>query len=837
MIFAIADLGRGRISHPTPPSLTPDAAPTGSAMSVLLQVYAIVWKDVYVQAIKRHYMITLFEVALICLSFFAVEQDRPLVPPAASCENPPCLRLSPPRDYPERNESHFNAPQLARTASHALCVVHLCMLHPLLEFFLSDEQGMLPYMADKILYTPRGEKGENQELVKAAFSPNDHVKTRGFNSEKDMLDTFYRLTPQPKYGPEQRVIAVVFGKPRHQNDLEFTVRFFDDPHYIQRRRNIFAVFSTLPNPVSQRESIAYCQIALVRAKAEKLRQLAAANGKDVASRRTYRMTTRRMSEGPVPEDAASERWIMVVRIGIGYLVPFCTLVGRLSEEAHGGIREKLRLAGLKDAVYWLGHFLAAMFKGSLSILIVMTYMTTVEYESGGLHTTFLENTDKRVALVSLVLFSIQYITTAMVLSLFFSDTTGAILFAMCYWITAYATPWLTLEDFQGLSAHYIRLSRLTKLLSSVLPCMALHWCFRIIGCANVIGEPYSFSSVSEYVLQRDNVTMLEVWTVMLTYSLVMCITIWYMNNVLSWTRGVPLVPWFPLSPAYWLPKRQGAFQQIPPVAPDGVHFEHYPRDKQEVVFVNRLEYEEEHTHVLRDTNFKAYANELLAVMGPSGAGKTSLIRIMTGMQPPTGGQVIVEGYDVTTQTASACASMGVVLQRPVLFSDLTAYEHLLFFGGLAGLMGETLVHRAIEVKDMLLLTEVSAMLSVNMNASCKRRLDLAIAILLSPRVLILDEPMFGMDIASRYHVWNVLVQAKQKTCVIMTTSDIDDIDAVADRTAILGYGGLKCFGTPTFLRRRYGCGYNLHLTKAPNFQTSQVVQALQEVSKETRVLQ
>ncbi|XP_077485210.1 phospholipid-transporting ATPase ABCA3-like [Amblyomma americanum] len=408
---------------------------------------------------------------------------------------------------------------------------------------------------------------------------------------------------------------------------------------------------------------------------------------------------------------------------------------------------------------------------------------------------------------------------------------------MCYWITAYATPWLTLEDFQGLSAHYIRLSRLTKLLSSVLPCMALHWCFRIIGCANVIGEPYSFSSVSEYVLQRDNVTMLEVWTVMLTYSLVMCITIWYMNNVLSWTRGVPLVPWFPLSPAYWLPKRQGAFQQIPPVAPDGVHFEHYPRDKQEVVFVNRLEYEEEHTHVLRDTNFKAYANELLAVMGPSGAGKTSLIRIMTGMQPPTGGQVIVEGYDVTTQTASACASMGVVLQRPVLFSDLTAYEHLLFFGGLAGLMGETLVHRAIEVKDMLLLTEVSAMMSLNMNASCKRRLDLAIAILLSPRVLILDEPMFGMDIASRYHVWNVLVQAKQKTCVIMTTSDIDDIDAVADRTAILGYGGLKCFGTPTFLRRRYGCGYNLHLTKAPNFQTSQVVEALQEVSKETRVLQ
>nr|XP_054926479.1 phospholipid-transporting ATPase ABCA3-like [Dermacentor andersoni] len=765
-------------------------------MGVFSQVYAIVWKDVYVQAIKRHYLVTTFEVAMIFLAFLGVERDRPQVAPPTPCAKPPCLRLSAPRDYPERNESDFRAPQL-------------------------------------ILYAPRE---PNEKLVKTAFPAGGRVRALGYDTEEDLLRAFYHFSPRPKRGPEQRVVALVFGDTRGKgkNDLEFTVRFFDDAHYITRRNKVFALFSTLPNPVTQRESVAYCQIALVRAKTELMRQ---AGGEETAARRAYRMTTRRFSEGPLPEDALSELWIMAVRIGVGYLVTFCTLVGRLAEEAQTGMREKLRLAGLHDAIYWLGHFMAAMFKGLVSIACIMGYMTMVEREENGRTTTFLEGTNKIVVFVSLVLFSFQYVTTAMVLSLFFANNTVAILFGMCYWITAYAAPWLALEDFDGLSAHYIMLTRSTKLTTSLLPCMALHWCYRIIGCANVVDEQYSLSSVSKYVLELDNVTMLEIWTVMVAYSALMCVAIWYLGNVLTWARGVPLAPWFPVSSSYWLPSRQGAFEKLPPAAQDGVHFEQYPPDKEEAVFVNRLEYEKEHTHVLRDTNFKAYPNELLVVIGPSGSGKSSLVRIVTGMQKPSGGQVIVEGFDVTSQTASARASMGVVLQRAVLFDDLTAYEHLLFFGRLGGLVDEALVHRAVVVTDMMLLTELASTLTFNMTTSAKRRLDLAIAILLNPRVLILDEPVFGMDIESRYKVREVLNNVKQKTCVVVTTSDIDDVGTLGDRVAILGHGGLKCFGTPAFLRWRYGCGYNLHVTKAPNFQTNRLVLALREASKDARLLQ
>ncbi|XP_049525025.1 uncharacterized protein LOC119456760 [Dermacentor silvarum] len=861
----------------------------GGGMGVFSQVYAIMWKDVYVQAIKRHYLVTTFEVAMIFLAFLGVERDRPLVAPPTLCDKPPCTRLSAPRDYPERNESDFRAPQLCRsyatepgvglhtypqfkklheawiaklkTGKQPSATTQLCSKHFHEEAFcyasglrcsqIMQEGSRVVFLLSpdiqtheelatntvfffsQILYAPRE---HNEKLVKTAFPAGGRVRAQGYDTEQDLLRAFYHFSPRPKRGPEQRVVALVFGDTRgkRKNDLEFTVRFFDDADYITRRHKVFALFSTLPNPVTQRESVAYCQIALVRAKTELMRQ---AGGETNAARRAYRMTTRRFSEGPLPEDALSALWIMAVRIGIGYLVTFSTLVGRLAEEAQTGMREKLRLAGLHDAIYWLGHFMAAMFKGLVSIACIMGYMTTVAREENGRSATFLQDTNKTVVFVSLVLFSFQYVTTAMVLSLFFANNTVAILFAMCYWITAYAAPWLALEDFDGLSAHYIMLTRSTKLMTSLLPCMALHWCYRIIGCANVVGEQYGLSSVSKYVLELDNVTMLEIWTVMVAYSTLMCVAIWYLGNVLSWARGVPLAPWFPVSPSYWLPSRQGAFEKLPPEAPDDVHFEQYPPDKEEAIFVNRLEYEKEHTHVLRNTSFKAYPNELLVVIGPSGSGKSSLVRIVTGMEKPSDGQVIVEGFDVTSQTASARASMGVVLQRTVLFGDLTAYEHLLFFGSLGGLLGGELVQRAVEVTDMMLLTELSCVLTSNMTRSAKRRLDLAIAILLNPTVLILDEPVFGMDIESRYKVWDVLNNVKQKTCVVMTTSDIDDVDTLGDRVAILGHGGLKCFGTPAFLRHRYGCGYNLHVTKAPNFQTSRLVLALREASKDARLLQ
>ncbi|KAH9367446.1 hypothetical protein HPB48_021464 [Haemaphysalis longicornis] len=339
----------------------------------------------------------------------------------------------------------------------------------------------------QILYTPQT---GNENLVEAAFGSKGGrgVRTQGYSSEEKMLRAFYKLCPMPNSGPEQRIIALVFGTHNGANDLEFTVRFFDEAEYVARRGKVFPMFATLPNPVSQRESVAYCQIALVRAKTAQILASATKFGKPNSGRRRYVMTTRRMSEGPLPVDAESERWMMILRLGMGYMVPFTVLVTRLSAEAQSGLREKLRLGGLNDAVYWLGHFLAAMFVGLLSVAFIVTYMAFVEHRDGDLSSSFLQGTDTAVALVSMLLFSLHYITSAMALSLFLREARFSVLFSVACWVSAYVVPWLALEDSRGLAAHYIKLGRATKLLTSLLPCVALHWCFRIIGCANLTGE-------------------------------------------------------------------------------------------------------------------------------------------------------------------------------------------------------------------------------------------------------------------------------------------------------------------------------------------------------------
>ncbi|KAH9367447.1 hypothetical protein HPB48_021463 [Haemaphysalis longicornis] len=106
---------------------------------------------------------------------------------------------------------------------------------------------------------------------------------------------------------------------------------------------------------------------------------------------------------------------------------------------------------------------------------------------------------------------------------------------------------------------------------------------------------------------------------------------------------------------------------------------------------------------------------------------------MTGMDVLSKGQVIVEGYDVGSQTSKARESIGVVLQEPILLSDMTVHEHLLFFGSIAGLLGEQLVHRALELENLLQLKDVARTRADDLRMPVQRRLDLALAILPNPR--------------------------------------------------------------------------------------------------------
>lgn len=323
----------------------------------------------------------------------------------------------------------------------------------------------------------------NKNLMAAAF-PSEPAIIKDYKNASAMLKAFRETSPVPKRGPEQSVLASYLRPPVKESphDLHFSAGFYDDLAYLSRRRKDYGTFNPIPNAMTQRETIAYFQVALFHEHLRRVRQ------EKKSTERLYNISTRRLPQGPYPQHVPSKRSLMVLRLGFGFMIPFCILVFKMVDETQSGMREKLRVCGLRDGVYWLGHFLAAMLIGVVSCVIVIIYMAAFEYEKNRVKHHFLDDTDKLAVLLAFVVFSAQYITIAMCLSLFFTDSTAAVVVAVCLWNTSYIVPWFVLEDRLGRSAHYILLGRWTKLFSSLLPCMGLHWCFRIIGCANLVGK-------------------------------------------------------------------------------------------------------------------------------------------------------------------------------------------------------------------------------------------------------------------------------------------------------------------------------------------------------------
>ncbi|KAK8780827.1 hypothetical protein V5799_017834 [Amblyomma americanum] len=768
-------------------------------MGVLAQITAIIWKDVFVQLIKRHYFLALAEVFLVVLSFAGIENDRPYLKPSESDNS--SLRFTAASVYDERNLSVFRAPQL-------------------------------------IMYTPNSEHA--QKLMKTAF-PSEPPTTRGYSNMQAMANVFKRVVPVPKRGPEQRIVGVELlsfepsnrrllasGYPR---DLKFRVSLYDDFRYLSQRAKSIKLLEPLPSTLTQRESVAFLQMALAQGHMTIVR-------KELSSQeRQYTIVTNRVPEGPYPKDVRSRYGFTALRAGIGYMIPFCTLVGRLVEEHHSGMREKLRFVGLNSAIYFLGHFIASMMVGLVAVLCNLTHMLVApNWESGAQGQTYLMGIDKFVVVIIFVIFTVMYILKAMLVSLFFRNATAAVLFALCYWLTAYLVPWYAFEDFDGYAGEYITLGRTTKLLTAFSPCMGLHWCFRIIGCAAITGEEYTFASVNEEVLGLDNVKMAEIWIVMLAYTILVAIMIWYFGNVLTYAIGVPLEPWFPFTTSYWLPGTQGSVKVIEPKAPDGYHFQKYPPGEA-VVTVSQLEYEGKQRHVLRDTNFKAYNGEILGIVAPSGAGKTSLCKILTGFLPPSAGQVSVFGYDMALQTALARQHVAYVQQRSVLFLELTVYEHLVFFGSMRHEAYVVLDTQLAKVRDMLQLEPIMNTVCFKLDRSQQKILSLAIALMTCPKVLVMDEVMVRMVPAARNTAWNALMSLKSTMCIIAATQNVYEVDRRADRLAVLGYAAHKCYGTTDFIQKRYGWGYTVRVMKGPQFNGKGVLANVRHTIPQARVLQ
>lgn len=204
------------------------------------------------------------------------------------------------------------------------------------------------------------------------------------------------------------------------------------------------------------------------------------------------------------------------------------------------------------------------------------------------------------------------------------------------------------------------------------------------------------------------------------------------------------------------------------------------------------------------TSFSVRRGEVFGLLGPNGAGKTTTFRMLCGLLPATSGVLRVAGVDLRTARTQARANIGYVAQKFSLYSGLTVYENLRFFGGAYGLSGRRLRERIAAVAEEFHLEARMDEAAGRLPGGYKQRLSMAAALIHAPGILFLDEPTSGIDPLARRTFWQEITRlAAGGTTIIITTHFMEEAE-YCDRFMIQDHGRLLALGSPAEIRAQLG---------------------------------
>ncbi|HBX64724.1 MAG: ABC transporter [Balneola sp.] len=198
--------------------------------------------------------------------------------------------------------------------------------------------------------------------------------------------------------------------------------------------------------------------------------------------------------------------------------------------------------------------------------------------------------------------------------------------------------------------------------------------------------------------------------------------------------------------------------------------------------------------------FEVKQGEIFGFLGANGAGKTTAMRMLTGLLTPSSGKALVSGKDVYTEAESIKKNIGYMSQKFSLYDDLTSEENIQFYGGIYGIPDKELAKKIDEVIESVGLGDVRKKLVRSLPLGWKQKLAFSISILHNPKIVFLDEPTGGVDPVTRRQFWEKIYEVSDQGITVFVTTHYMDEAEYCDRISIMVDGRMDAIGTPKELK-------------------------------------
>ena len=208
-------------------------------------------------------------------------------------------------------------------------------------------------------------------------------------------------------------------------------------------------------------------------------------------------------------------------------------------------------------------------------------------------------------------------------------------------------------------------------------------------------------------------------------------------------------------------------------------------------------------HAVDDISFSVRRGEIFGFLGANGAGKTTAMHILTGLNQPTSGSGRVAGFDICTEYEEIKKNIGYMSQRFSLYEDLTVAENIRLFGGIYGMSDKEIAGKTESLLNKLQFADHRNDLVGSLPLGWKQKLAFSVAIFHEPKIVFLDEPTGGVDPATRRQFWQLIYEAAQRGITVFVTTHYMDEAEYCDRISIMVDGKISAMGTPEELMQRF----------------------------------